>query len=106
MWRPPPSDNPPAVLVGEFTITDNNGRVLQTELLYLRVPKNRDIFADLTLFAYLQECAIISEEIYQGLLSERYLFDGNLDVKVLPMPDELSAPLDDMTASTPHKLFH
>jgi hypothetical protein len=99
MWRQQPSGYKPSVIVGEFTISDSQGKVLQKEQLYLRVPKGRDIFASLTLFAYLNECSIISNEIYQGLLSKRYIFDGNLDVKLLPIPNDISILADDMLAN-------
>lgn len=99
MWRQQLSEYQPSVLAGKFTISDTQGKVLQKEQLYLRVPKGRDIFATLALFAYLQECSIISSEIYQGLLSKRYIFDGNLDVKLLPMPSDISTLADDALAN-------
>jgi hypothetical protein len=99
MWRQQSSGYQPSVLVGEFTISDTQGKVLQKEQLYLRVPKGRDIFATLSLFAYLQECSIISSEIYQGLLSKGYIFDGNLDVKLLPIPSDISTLTDDALAN-------
>ncbi len=101
MWRQKSSGYQPAVLVGEFTIYDAQGKVLQKEQLYLRVPKGRDIFATPALFADLQECSIISSEIYQGLLSERYIFDGNLDVKALPIPSNIDTLVDDSQADAP-----
>jgi len=96
MWRQQLSEYQPSVLVGEFTILDSQRKVLQKEQLYLRVPKGRDIFATLTLFAYLHECSIISSEIYLGLLSKSYIFDGNLDVKLLPIPIDINILADDV----------